>query len=267
MSLVNRAYEIFKKEGGSALASKSVTFISNNFESTYQRYIRPLLPSTGDYPIYNTVQIGADKHVQHVFDDIVPVDTPSTSNRPQYEEPLVDAIQECVSKNDNVVIIGGGYGVTTVVAARNTEASVTAYEAIDYRTSVIRKTAAINNVADQCTVVNAIIGPAINPGGGLPSEGTTDPASQVDIKGIPSCEVLELDCEGAELEILDNLAIRPRHIIVETHRHRGAPEDEVRSRLSDLGYNVISREVENEETGVYVLTAARGSKILDEDSA
>ena len=37
--------------------------------------------------------------------------------------------------------------------------------------------------------------------------------------------MLELDCEGAEVEILRELTIQPRVILVETHVLYGAPTD------------------------------------------
>ena len=60
---------------------------------------------------------------------------------------------------------------------------------------------------------------------------------------LPPCNVLELDCEGAEVEILRELTIQPRVILVETHGLYGAPTDLVASLLEKRGYIVSDRGV------------------------
>src|SRR5262249_41883865 len=66
--------------------------------------------------------------------------------------------------------------------------------------------------------------------------GTILPPSQ-----LPACNVLQLDCEGAEVEILHELTIQPRVILVETHGVYGAPTDLVASLLWKRGYIVSHR--------------------------
>jgi hypothetical protein len=55
--------------------------------------------------------------------------------------------------------------------------------------------------------------------------------------------VLELDCEGAEVEILRELTIQPRVILVETHGLYGAPTHLVASLLEKRGYVISHRGV------------------------
>jgi hypothetical protein len=52
-----------------------------------------------------------------------------------------------------------------------------------------------------------------------------------------------LDCEGAEVEVLRELTIQPRVILVETHGMYGAPTDLVASLLEKRGYIVSHRGV------------------------
>ena len=66
------------------------------------------------------------------------------------------------------------------------------------------------------------------------------PASQ-----LPPCNVLELDCQGAEVEILRELVIQPRVILVETHELYGAPTDLVASLLKRRGYIISNRGLAN----------------------
>jgi hypothetical protein len=49
---------------------------------------------------------------------------------------------------------------------------------------------------------------------------------------LPQADVIEMDCEGAELEIIENLSIRPRVITVETHSNH----DDVLNALEKIGY-------------------------------
>ena len=55
---------------------------------------------------------------------------------------------------------------------------------------------------------------------------------------LPDCEVLQLDCEGSELEILRDLTIEPGAVLVETHGVFGAPMNIVASLLDKAGYLV-----------------------------
>ena len=50
-----------------------------------------------------------------------------------------------------------------------------------------------------------------------------------------------MDCEGAEVEILREMTIQPRVILVETHGLFGAPTDLVASLLEKRGYVVSDR--------------------------
>jgi hypothetical protein len=55
---------------------------------------------------------------------------------------------------------------------------------------------------------------------------------------LPSCDILELDCEGAEIGILRDMTIQPRVIAVETHGFLGAPTSAARELLEARGYHV-----------------------------
>jgi hypothetical protein len=47
-----------------------------------------------------------------------------------------------------------------------------------------------------------------------------------------------MDCEGSETDILKNMNIRPRVIIVETHGFLGAPTENTLESLKCMGYIV-----------------------------
>ena len=52
-----------------------------------------------------------------------------------------------------------------------------------------------------------------------------------------------MDCEGAEVEILCEMTIEPRVILVETHGVLGAPTDLIASVLENRGYVVSDRGI------------------------
>lgn len=165
---------------------------------------------------------------------------------PNYEEALVKALRENVTDSDEIVVVGGGVGVSTVIGARHAD-HVTVFEAGD-RYETLCETVKINNVSESVDARRALVGPDIS------VTGTTANQS-VDPEDLPECDILELDCEGAELAILRNLQIRPRTIIVESHGVFDAPATAVREKVTALGYSVENQAVVNEDKGVFVITA------------
>lgn len=172
----------------------------------------------------------------------------ATDVQQDYEEALVTGLRTHVTPEDDVVVVGGGRGVSAVVAARHGN-SVVAYEGTAERVRMCRETARLNRVSETVDVEHALVGPEIHVVGERGEPAAVSPSE------LPACDVLEMDCEGAELAILRNLEIRPRVIIVETHAHLDSPERAVRAELDRLGYEVVDRGVEVDEDGVYVLTA------------
>ena len=135
-----------------------------------------------------------------------------------------------------VTVVGGGEGVTAVVAARavGETGSVVCFEGSGWGVRKVRGTAARNKMSRRLTVKHAVVGEAIDVYGdtGQLSTRVVAPAE------LPESDVLELDCEGAEIIILRNMTIRPRVIAVETHGFRGAPTVVVKELLAGLGYTV-----------------------------
>jgi hypothetical protein len=117
------------------------------------------------------------------------------------------------NEGDHVCIIGGGYGITTVHAARQVGGGglVTVFEGGEIA-SEVRQVARWNDVDDVVTVVEAIVGDPTTL-----YQGMADDAEVIDPADLPACDVLEMDCEGSELGILEGMQIRPRVLIVELH--------------------------------------------------
>jgi hypothetical protein len=200
----------------------------------YRRTVRKLLPTIAEVkysgiPISRERKFGDSKLpdflVPYPLEDIV-----------DYEQTLVSALHSQVRIGDRVTIVGGGEGVTAVVAAKavGQTGSVVCFEGNSWNARKVKATAARNKMSNRLTVKHAIVGDAIAVYG-VPHQLSTLVVSPAEL---PECDVLQLDCEGAELMILRNMAIRPRVIAVETHGVYGAPTRMVKELLEKLEYAV-----------------------------
>lgn len=155
------------------------------------------------------------------------------------EKGIADAHHRLTRPGDRVVIIGGGDGVTAVTAAKlvGRAGSVQVYEGGDRAAGRLITLTAREGISGICTIHHAVVGPHIDVYGGDFAN-----ADHVAPDEIPECDVLELDCEGSEVEILRSMTIRPRAIIVEIHPFLFAEDPGwVTDRLADLGYQIVYR--------------------------
>ena len=226
------------------------TVVAKGCPYLYNSSIRPRLPQT--QTTYNGIPVRAARW----FDSVVPW-APSPE-RPHYESGLIDALRRYVTARQTVVIVGGGWGVSAVVAANlvGDDGSVIVFEGGAKKVEHVRETALLNDVASRITVHHAVVGNEIS------LNARSDGPRRLTAADLPSCDVLELDCEGAEISILEDLAVRPAVINVETHGFLDAPATDVADRLAALSYKVVSKTVAEQdqtdlarERDIYVLTA------------
>lgn len=257
MSMLSYVNEVRRKHGLAHVLAHSVSHVYNSF-------VWPLLPEKRRIELGGVPVAGVQRARGHLadpelverhrlFDSVVPWETPSNCDDPGYEHGTLSSLDSRVRPGDDVVIVGGGYGVSTVVAgnAAGEPGHVVTYEASEKRVELSRETVAINGLTERCDVEHAVVGPAVE------VLGDAGNASEVDPSGLPPCDVLELDCEGAELDILHRIEISPRVIVVEVHDVFDAPEDAVRRELRNLGFTVVEREEEVAANGIFVLTAVQ----------
>jgi hypothetical protein len=244
VTYLSKAINVLKEDGISGVIRQGIPFV-------YDQHLLPLLPRV--YANYNRVQVKSAK----IFDSVIPW---REKDKPNYESGLVSGIDEYVDSGDSVVIIGGGWGVTTVKAAMNVgeEGSLTVYEGSKKELNHVLDTINKNGVQDRVDPIHAVVGPEIS------LRGEARGAEQVSPEEIPSCDVLELDCEGAEISILESLKIQPETILVESHGMHGAPTSEVENLLNQMSYSVKSKRIADkgvaeqcERDDIYVLAAVR----------
>ena len=190
------------------------------------------------------------------------LDVTKAVNEPAYKETLVDAVRKAISPGDAIVEIGAGFGVCTTWAAREARKSgrVLCFEANAEQTRVVREALDLTgqimgeDLAERVDIHHAIVG------SDLETYGPMTGAARIEPSELPDCDVLTMDCEGAELDIVREMTIEPHTVVVETHPTLGAPTDEVVETLSSKGYTSEAIPVATKEGGSKdIVMATKGS--------
>lgn len=170
---------------------------------------------------------------------------------PEYEEVLIDRIQSEVHEGDQVVIIGGGFGVSSIHAAQRVgvKGSVTTYEASNERYSLLTENIEINGLSERIDTKHALVGSDVAVAGSHSDAISLDPGS------LPPCEIIVMDCEGSELEIIPQLNSNNKTIILETHGCYGAKTEKCRKVLNANGFKVVDEREDDPSYGIDILTA------------
>lgn len=229
--MFHKVRDIVRAQGVSRLARRGIAY-------AYRLGVRPFSPLVPVH--YAGVPVCLDMKWS---DRLVPASWfhNGISDEPGYEAALVAALNETVRPGDSVVVVGGGIGVTAVVAALRAGPSgnIQCFEGSEQYVRLAQQTATRNGITN-ISIHHAIVAKLIGTfDGGVANDlGPVVPPSQ-----LPTCNVLEMDCEGAEVEILREMTIQPRVVVVETHGLYGAPTDLVASLLAKRGYVVSDRGV------------------------
>ena len=158
-----------------------------------------------------------------------------------------------IDPGERVVDVGANVGVFAVLAARS-GAAVTAYEPHAGTFAALERNVAGLDV----TCVRAAVVSRVPDGGEVLLQQDSDASTHhaVGTSGVavpavslteaigPGCDLLKLDCEGAEFDLIagtpDQVLRRARRIACETHAWAGDPAA-VSDRLAALGYRVRSQ--------------------------
>jgi hypothetical protein len=226
-NISSQGLRVLKEEGVFVFLIKSMKFM-------YRNTLRHFLPKNGNYQKYNNIAV-EEKRIGDDVLNLLPDD-------PSYEGQLVEYIREYAQEGDSVAVIGGYYGVSSIAAASRIgeKGSVTTFEATPEGADRVRKTARLNGVDQSVTVKTAIVGPIYNSKGRVPGENKIPPSE------LPEVDVLAIDCDGCELDVLDNIEIRPRAIIIEHHgelfgsenNKNGLDFEYQRDRLEEILYSI-----------------------------
>lgn len=211
----------------------------------YTSYIRMLLPKINAEVTKQGIVVDHINYVP-VLDDVLNV--LNDTQDPQYEHNYISCMKPIISPGMDVVVIGGGWGVSAVIAGHKvgTEGSVTVYEASKSEVKKTEQTIKLNEQSRQTQVIHAVVGDPIKLRG---SQDTRD-AQVCPLEDLPKHDVLLVDCDGCEISILDNLSkLRqlPSKIVVEHHGIGGEIEydpDSVKADIRSYDYTITKTSVE-----------------------
>lgn len=251
---VKRVFDIIRNDGIFRLFAKVPGYI-------YRNSIRKVLP-VKERAIYNGIPVNRPIVAGDALFGEEGNWYPHDFDRERYETALVKGLRTYCNEGDTVVVVGGGWGVTTTVAAKQvgTTGRVITYEGAFDQVDNTRSTAELNNVKEKVEINHAIVSESIS------LRGEAAGAEIVSPTELPACDVLELDCEGAELDIIKGIDITPRVILVESHGMFESSTANVRQALTDKGYTITEEAVAEaddisfcEDNDVKVLFAVKDS--------
>lgn len=212
MTVINNWLKVYQYEG-------LIQSFRRTFGFLYEKHLRPRLPDTdGTYVKCNGILTARTD--TKLLDRYIGLTN--------YEGPLIRSMKHEIEPGDRVVIVGGGYGVSSVVASKlaGPEGSITVFEGAEKVLPKIKETVSVNKAAN-VEIRHNVVSEAIS------LYGESNGASVISPEKLPDCDVLVLDCEGAEVNILTNMIHSPRSVVVETHGHYGAPTSNVKKLLAE----------------------------------
>jgi hypothetical protein len=79
-------------------------------------------------------------------------------------------------------------------------------------------------------------------------------AVHVSPETLPACDVFQLGCDGAELEILNALGLEPRVVILEIHGMYGVSVADIDHIMNKKGYAIVGNRMDDDRNGGHVKT-------------
>ncbi|MCS4193417.1 hypothetical protein GGP50_001638 [Salinibacter ruber] len=230
--LIKGVLYVLKKKGVKALGYSLLSYVKVKYRKFIFFVVRPLLPTKNVCVNLNGVKVFLKISVAKklpFYTSPYPIE-----DNENYEKDEVDAIRKYCNEGDTVIIIGGGLGVSAIHASKKVgrAGKVIVYEQSRDSYRVILDTINENETESSIDVICSAVGHSGD------SNFTPDVPGNVKItnpQDIPRANVIEMDCEGAEKEIIKSLKKMPDKILVETHNNH----DDVKKILQSKGYNII----------------------------
>jgi len=94
---------------------------------------------------------GVETRYKRIGDDIVPWRA-GHSNPESYERGIIHGLRAHASGVDDIVVVGGGWGVSATVAGNVTGSTGNVYESSSEQAELARETAALNDVEDRIEI-------------------------------------------------------------------------------------------------------------------
>jgi hypothetical protein len=214
--------------------------LNNLIRGIYNQFIRP--NTRKKISVNNGIAVGNI----HLYD--------FTEEYPEHKKEFINPLCDNINEGDTVIQVGSGVGTSTLAAAEEAGSSgkVITYEASENRVNVSKDTIRLNNKTwrdrSEINIEHALIGDAVKVPDNLGNPKTIAPEE------LPECDILGLDCEGAEVGILEGITIRPDKIVVESHGWLGGETKTVKNLLKNIGYEIddVIEQVPNKDNFVIV---------------
>ena len=253
------ATRILKTKGYRALLIELIAYF-------YRHYIRKFTPTIGnaeyamaithDAIIVEEGERGPFDRDKKLFDKFFPS---FYSVNPKRELGLRLAHIALTRMGDHVVIIGGGEGLSAITAAQQVgkNGSLTIYDGLIgeenvFGTTKIERNLELNGISHIWKIHQGFVttrkSDIINKKINFNKVANNPQPPIIHPTELPECDVLETDCNGAELLILQNMNIRPRALIIELEApfykeffNNGEHPRDVLSLINDIGYTIVKQ--------------------------
>jgi hypothetical protein len=242
-----RVITLYQQGGFEVVARQSIV-------SVYQRYLRKALPKhNGTWrgrvevtsPPYQRTRL--DRFVERIGWDY----------SAGYSDAMAwdFAVSEIYAQpGDHVMVIGGGNGVSAVIASQvvGKDGRVTSFEGSVEYFDYCSESFVINDTPAPIDNRHALItesGELYHPDAGG--------AEIIDPAELPTCDVLQMNCQGAESDIIPTLRIKPRVIHVQVHECFGASLEKIRAELEKRGYTIVVQDPVDTDLGITDIVARR----------
>lgn len=231
MNVIQRGIKKLKEED-------PYNFLKNVSYFIYFKTMRSFMPTIGHVE-KNYIKMPLEFMQEKRLDSLMGC---SKSNK-NFEGGLINCHKKMTKRGDSITIIAGGFGVSATHASRITgelkSSKITIYEGSKYQYNIIKKVLEINNVKTNIILNKAIVGEPINVYG----DGS-EITEVINPEILDDCDVLELDCGGSEMYILEKMKIRPRKMIIEIHPwlfSNGKKYTDLLKLISSYGYTIIHK--------------------------
>lgn len=188
----------------------------------------------------NSIPVAFDENMpiasanRKLFDKFLPSDFHYCIES-DYEEGLIQA-HRSAEDIDKAAVIGGGYGISSIHLADYHGADISIYEAAEDKCRLIRKNIEFNELSERMEVIRAVVSENINVWGSAEGAEKISPSDLY-----TDLDLLELDCEGNEVNVVKNIDKLPKYLVVEFHPKKvDETFTEFREILDSKGYKIKS---------------------------
>lgn len=148
------------------------------------------------------------------------------------------AHDDIYEENDIIAAVGLGSGISLIhnCAKPRSKKSFIGIDGSLEQIEIAKANAKLNGIDfSKFEIIEGYVGNPTN----LYGEDNQKSSKVIDLNKM-KFDVLELDCEGSEIEILQNLSVRPKHIIVEMHpMFRDIKVCKFLEDMKNRGYNLV----------------------------